>query len=115
MLQRLDTDNLKRTTRGYFRRSRRQIALEIAVVAGAFAIMAALYFGSNGSPQAALRTEAVATGNVERTVTALAKVQPKTFVDVGTQVSGQLRLVPLCFCSRRHCRSWGHCSGRCLQ
>lgn len=93
MLQRLDTDKVKRRTRGYFRRSRRQIALEIAVVVGAFAIMAALYFGSNGSPQAALRTEAVTTGSVERTVTALAKLQPKTFVDVGTQVSGQLRMV----------------------
>ncbi|HEX5780183.1 MAG TPA: efflux RND transporter periplasmic adaptor subunit [Xanthobacteraceae bacterium] len=93
MLQRLDTDNLKRTTRGYFRRSRRQVALEIAVVAGAFAIMAALYFGSSGNPQAAVRTEPIAVGSIERTVTALAKVQPKTFVDVGTQVSGQLRQV----------------------
>jgi macrolide-specific efflux system membrane fusion protein len=93
MLQRLDTDNLKRTTRGYFHRSRRQIALEIAIVVGAFAIMAALYFGSSGNPQAALRTDVVAIGNIERTVTALAKVQPKTFVDVGTQVSGQLRKV----------------------
>jgi len=93
MLQRLDTDNLKRTTRGYFRRSRRQIAIEIAVVVGAFAIMAALYFGSSGNPQTAVRTEPVAIGSIERTVTALAKVQPKTFVDVGTQVSGQLRQV----------------------
>lgn len=93
MLQRLDTDNLKRTTRGYFRRSRRQIALEIAIVVGAFAIMAALYFGSSGNPQAAVRTEPVAIGSIERTVTALAKLLPKTFVDVGTQVSGQLRQV----------------------
>jgi macrolide-specific efflux system membrane fusion protein len=93
MLQRLDTDNIKRTTRGYFHRSRRQIALEIAIVVGAFAIMAALYFGSSVNPQAALRTDVVAIGNIERTVTALAKVQPKTFVDVGTQVSGQLRKV----------------------
>jgi len=93
MLQRLDSDNLKTKARGYFRRSRRQIALEIALVLGAFAFMGALYFWTGNSPQAELRTEAVATGSIERTVTALASVRPKTFVDVGTQVSGQLRKV----------------------
>jgi membrane fusion protein, macrolide-specific efflux system len=93
MLQRLDSDNLKTKARGYFRRSRRQIALEIALVLGAFAFMGALYFWTGNSPQAALRTEAVATGSIERTVTSLASVRPKTFVDVGTQVSGQLRKV----------------------
>jgi macrolide-specific efflux system membrane fusion protein len=93
MLQRLDSDNLKTKTRGYFRRSRRQIVLEIALVLGAFAFMGALYFWTGNSPQAALRTETVATGSIERTVTSLASVRPKTFVDVGTQVSGQLRKV----------------------
>ena len=93
MLQRLDSDNLKTKARGYFRRSRRQIAFEIALVAGAFAFMGALYFWTGNSPQTALRMEAVATGSIERTVTSLASVRPKTFVDVGTQVSGQLRKV----------------------
>jgi macrolide-specific efflux system membrane fusion protein len=93
MLQRPESGNLKSKTRGYFRRSRRQIAIEIALVLGAFAFMGALYFGSSGDPQAAVRTEAVATGNIERTVTSLASIRPKTFVDVGTQVSGQLRKV----------------------
>ena len=93
MLQRMDGDNLKTRARGYFRRSRRQIALEIALVAGAFAFMGALYFWTGDSPQAAVRTEAVTSGSIERTVTSLASIRPKTFVDVGTQVSGQLRKV----------------------
>jgi macrolide-specific efflux system membrane fusion protein len=93
MLQRLESGKLKSNARGYFRRSRRQIALEIALVLGAFAFMGALYFGSSGDPQAAVRTEAVTTGSIERTVTSLASIRPKTFVDVGTQVSGQLRKV----------------------
>jgi len=93
MLQRMDTDDLKTKPRGYFSRSRRQIAIEILLVAGVFAFMAFLYFGSGSSPQASIRTETIATGNIERTVTALASIRPKTFVDVGTQVSGQLRKV----------------------
>jgi len=93
MLQKLDSANLRTTALDYFRRSRRWVALEILLVVVAFAFMAALYFGSQDSPDAKLRTEAVARGDIERTVTALAKVQPKTFVDVGTQVSGQLRKV----------------------
>jgi macrolide-specific efflux system membrane fusion protein len=93
MLQRLDGEQLKSTARGYFRRSRRWIALEVLLVAGAFAFMAALYFGSGGSPAAGMRTEQVFRGDIERTVTALASIKPKTFVDVGTQVSGQLRKV----------------------
>ena len=93
MLQKLDSANLRTTALDYFRRSRRWVALEILLVVVAFAFMAALYFSSKDSPDAKLRTEAVTRGDIERTVTALAKVQPKTFVDVGTQVSGQLRKV----------------------
>lgn len=93
MLQKLDGANLKSAARGLFRRSRRWIALEILLVIAAFGFMAALYFGTGGAPQAAARTEAVTRGAIERTVTALASIRPKTFVDVGTQVSGQLRSV----------------------
>ena len=88
MLERTNSDDQKAKSRGYFRRSRRQIAIEIALVLGVFAFMGALYFGTGDGPQAAVRTEAVTTGSIERTVTALASIRPKTFVDVGTQVSG---------------------------
>lgn len=37
------------------------------------------------------RTVTVVLGDVERTVTALGKIEPRDYVDVGTQVSGQLR------------------------
>jgi macrolide-specific efflux system membrane fusion protein len=50
-----------------------------------------LFGGSSGAME--YRTEAVTKGDLEKTVTALAQVRPKTFVDVGTQVSGQLRKV----------------------
>jgi macrolide-specific efflux system membrane fusion protein len=94
MLQRTDGGKPKIRARDFFGRSGRRLATELAIVGGAFAFLAGLYFfGTGSNPQATLRTDAVAIGSVERTVTALAKLQPKTFVDVGTQVSGQLRAV----------------------
>ncbi|MBN2752450.1 MAG: hypothetical protein JXQ84_07045, partial [Rhodospirillaceae bacterium] len=42
--------------------------------------------GGNG-----VRWQAVVRDSVERTVTATGALKPKTYVDVGTQVSGQLR------------------------
>lgn len=43
--------------------------------------------------QPALQTAPVTLGDIETSVTAIAKMQPKTYVDVGTQVSGQLRTI----------------------
>ncbi|MGE0116650.1 MAG: macrolide transporter subunit MacA [Dongiaceae bacterium] len=40
-----------------------------------------------------IRTVAVVRGDIERTVTALGALQPKDYVDVGAQVSGQLKQV----------------------
>jgi macrolide-specific efflux system membrane fusion protein len=51
------------------------------------------YFVGNRNGAMEYRTETVIKGDLEKTVTALAQVRPKTFVDVGTQVSGQLRKV----------------------
>ncbi|MCC6948153.1 MAG: efflux RND transporter periplasmic adaptor subunit [Bradyrhizobiaceae bacterium] len=90
MLQRTEDPGPKLARRA--RGSRRWIAP--ALVAAAVGLgLASFYFGPAAAPQAAIRTEVVATGDVERTVTALASIKPKTFVDVGTQVSGQLRKV----------------------
>lgn len=41
----------------------------------------------------AFQSVAVARGDIETSVTAIANMQPKTYVDVGTQVSGQLRVI----------------------
>ncbi|QJP15347.1 efflux RND transporter periplasmic adaptor subunit [Starkeya sp. ORNL1] len=41
----------------------------------------------------AFETAAVELGDIETSVTAIANMQPKTYVDVGTQVSGQLRTI----------------------
>lgn len=41
----------------------------------------------------AFQTAKVEIGDIETTVTAIANMQPKNYVDVGTQVSGQLRTI----------------------
>ena len=41
----------------------------------------------------AFQTAKVEVGDIETTVTAIANMQPKNYVDVGTQVSGQLRTI----------------------
>ena len=51
------------------------------------------FLGGDSGDAASYRTQPVIKGNLEKTVTALAQIRPKTFVDVGTQVSGQLRKV----------------------
>lgn len=45
----------------------------------------------SGGP--AVETATVELGDIETSVTAIANMQPKTYVDVGTQVSGQLRTI----------------------
>lgn len=64
----------------------------VAVIAlaagGAFAYS---YTGSSSAPLA--RIESVAMGTVERKVTAVAALQPRDYVDVGVQVSGQLKVL----------------------
>jgi macrolide-specific efflux system membrane fusion protein len=48
----------------------------------------------------AFRTQAVALGDVEDTVSAVGVLQPLNYVDVGTQVSGQLRTINVDFGQR---------------
>ncbi len=49
------------------------------------------YFEKKNAPP--LNTAEVTQGDLEKTVTSLGKLKPKDYVDVGTQVSGQLRKV----------------------
>ena len=74
-------------------RSLRRLAMAAVLVAvlGGAGIAAANWFGRQES--APVATVTVTRGDVERTVTALGKIKPKDYVDVGTQVSGQLEKV----------------------
>jgi macrolide-specific efflux system membrane fusion protein len=62
----------------------------------AVAAFLALWLGYGllfGGENVTYRTQPVARGNIELTVTALGSLQPKEYVDVGAQVSGQLDTV----------------------
>ncbi len=52
-----------------------------------------VYGGAPAQSTAQLATAPVVRGDLEQNVTALGTIKPKTYVDVGTQVSGQLRRV----------------------
>lgn len=74
----------------------RRIALLLALVAAAVLLPTAAYFAwqtwfADADPADRLLTAAATRGNLEDTVTATGTLQPKEFVDVGTQVSGQIR------------------------
>ncbi|HEX5514029.1 MAG TPA: efflux RND transporter periplasmic adaptor subunit [Gammaproteobacteria bacterium] len=64
-------------------------ALLVLLATGA--ATANLYLGRSAGSD--FRTVAVSNGDIEKTVTALGSLQPKNYVDVGTQVSGQLKKV----------------------
>lgn len=53
------------------------------------------YYAGLQAPEVApaFQTAVVTRGDIEISVNAIAKMQPKTYVDVGTQVSGQLRVI----------------------
>jgi macrolide-specific efflux system membrane fusion protein len=65
-------------------------ALAAALLAGG-GVAANNYFEKRS--EAPLATVRVVKGDVEKTVTSLGKLKPRDYVDVGTQVSGQLRKV----------------------
>jgi macrolide-specific efflux system membrane fusion protein len=56
-------------------------------------LAAGIYFAFIRHETPAFKLETVRRGNIEKTVTALGSIQPTEYVDVGTQVSGQLRVV----------------------
>lgn len=51
------------------------------------------FWSARADTQPAFRTQIVQLGNVEDTVSAVGTLQPLNYVDVGTQVSGQLRTI----------------------
>ncbi len=67
--------------------------ISIAVLTAALVGGGAWFFMGRTNPQDAFITQEVVMGDVEDTVTAMGTLQPLQFVDVGTQVSGQLRKI----------------------
>src|SRR6185295_11076254 len=81
---------------GVLQRARRSGAVRYALAAGACLLLAAggyyawqAWFGED--TEGAVVTAVAQRGNLENVVTATGTLQPKDFVDVGTQVSGQLK------------------------
>ncbi|WP_119418396.1 efflux RND transporter periplasmic adaptor subunit [Desertibaculum subflavum] len=69
------------------------VVLLIALVLGAGAFGAWRWWAAPGEAVTALPTQTVVMGDVENSVSALGTLQPQNYVDVGTQVSGQLQTI----------------------
>ncbi len=93
MLQRLDKDGAARPALKGRRKRSLWPAVILLVIASGAAGGAYYAFGTPASSANALATAPVVRGDIDQTVTALGTIKPKTYVDVGTQVSGQLRRV----------------------
>lgn len=92
MLQRSDGEHAAMASIGRRRRRWPWLALAALLVAGGGYY--AYQQRENGAASApAWQTAKAERGDIETLVTAIANIQPKTYVDVGTQVSGQLRTV----------------------
>lgn len=63
------------------------------IVAAAIGVGAWAWWQNDAGGQGGIATAAVERGNIEDNITALGTLQPFEFVDVGTQVSGQLRKI----------------------
>ena len=90
----LDVETAAETDLPARRRPKRWL-LAVAVLLAAGAIAAGIYgwrqWQATGQPE--IRTAEVTLGDIEKSVTALGALQPKDYVDVGAQVSGQLDTV----------------------
>lgn len=64
----------------------------LLLACGALIALSVVYIGfrSSADPLAGLETAPVTRADIETTVTALGKIEPRNYVDVGAQVSGQL-------------------------
>ncbi|OZA81186.1 MAG: efflux transporter periplasmic adaptor subunit, partial [Azorhizobium sp. 39-67-5] len=76
------------------RKGRARKAWIFALLLGAAGAGGYYVYAQGPAPAAAqMATAPVVRGDLEQNVTALGTIKPKTYVDVGTQVSGQLRKV----------------------
>jgi macrolide-specific efflux system membrane fusion protein len=70
---------------------RRAAAAAVLLLVGAAAVAGWVVWAGGAAPQGISPTAAVVLGDIEDSTTALGNLQPREYVDVGTQVSGQLR------------------------
>lgn len=77
---------------GRTRGPRRRVGTVVAILAVVAASIAA-WSAMSADPVEQLTTVTVQRGDLAKTVTAVGSLQPKEYVDVGTQVSGQLQKV----------------------
>ncbi|GAB4072843.1 efflux RND transporter periplasmic adaptor subunit [Ancylobacter sonchi] len=91
MLQRSGTEVGE--TRAVPRRRRRWPWLALVALLAAGGAGYAYFVRERAVEAPAYQTSRVELGDIETLVTAIANIQPKTYVDVGTQVSGQLRTI----------------------
>jgi macrolide-specific efflux system membrane fusion protein len=73
----------------------RRVAMGAGVVLALLIVVFVIVPAFHGSKSAHLELQAVASGNIEATVTAVGNLQPKDYVDVGAQVSGQIKTIPV--------------------
>lgn len=79
---------------------RTSLILSSAVVVALLAGGAWWFWSARADTKPAFRTQTVALGSVEDTVSAVGTLQPLNYVDVGTQVSGQLKVIAVDFGQR---------------
>lgn len=71
--------------------ARRHLYVTLAVLAALAALLVYVVFAQSESSTGGYATAVVSRGDIEDTVTALGNLQPRDYVDVGAQVSGQLK------------------------
>jgi macrolide-specific efflux system membrane fusion protein len=86
-------EKVRHTLPSSYRNSPPILRWGLAAVAALILLTGIWYAVSSESGGTRYKTEAVETGNIEQTVTALGALQPKDYVDVGAQVSGTLEVV----------------------
>jgi macrolide-specific efflux system membrane fusion protein len=92
----VDLEQTVTATAAPARAGRRPWRLPAAIAVVALLVLGGGYFAwktwfAGGDPATRYTTATVQRGDLEDTVTATGTIQPRDFVDVGTQVSGQLR------------------------
>jgi macrolide-specific efflux system membrane fusion protein len=86
-------DVLRRLLQAGWVRSRRHAVLSLGLLALLIAGLAYLVLAGGSEAQGSYATSVVQRGNIQDTVTALGNLQPRDYVDVGAQVSGQLKKI----------------------